>query len=95
MVTLRNFRQRLNTLTPDFMVLVILSHGKRDVKSGVELILDINGKGVSVSKIKNMIIDGHKCLSMVGKPKLFFIQACRGRFVQDPKGGTFNLANCI
>ena len=37
-----------------------------------------------------MFIDGHKCQSMIRKPKLFFIQACGGtkhqtqRFVRDP-----------
>ena len=81
--TLREFRQRLNSTCPDFMVLFVLSHGKRDAKTGHEYILDINKKCVSFTRIKNMFVDGHKCHSMVGKPKLFFIQACRGTMVQN------------
>ena len=78
MTALKRFRQRLTSILPDFMVLVILSHGKRDEKTGMEYILDIDLKGVPLGRIKNMFIDGHKCRCMIGKPKLFFIQACRG-----------------
>ena len=78
MTALKHFRRRLASKLPDFMVLVILSHGKRDIKTGREYIMDINWKGVALGSIKNMFIDGTKCKSMVGKPKLFFIQACRG-----------------
>ena len=34
---------------------------------------------VSMNKIKNMIVDGKQCPVMIGKPKLFFVQACRGK----------------
>ena len=84
MATLKNFRRRLSLADPDFMVLVILSHGNRDVKTGNECILDVNMKPVPFKKIKNMFVDGHKCRSMVGKPKFFFIQACRGTERQNP-----------
>ena len=56
----------------------------------MELLLDINGKGVPITKIKNMFIDGHKCLTMVGKPKLFFIQACRASPDQITKSNNFD-----
>ena len=85
MNALVEFRHRLKVTSPDFMVLVILSHGKRDSKTGMEYIMDINMKGIPFSKIRNMFIDGHKCPSMIGKPKLFFIQACRGIGKQDPE----------
>ena len=72
------FRSRLENSNPDFIVVVILSHGRRNPSSGADEIMDINMKGIPMSKIKNMFINGEKCPIMIGKPKLFFIQACRG-----------------
>ena len=72
------FRSRLEYSSPDFIVVVILSHGRRNPSSGSDEIMDINMKGIPMSKIKNMFINGEKCPIMIGKPKLFFIQACRG-----------------
>ena len=76
----QKFRLRLKSTSPDFMVVVILSHGKKD-----DYIMDINMNGVKLRKITNMFNDGHKCSSMIGKPKFFFVQACRGTETQDPQ----------
>ena len=56
MIALNNFRQRLDILSLDFMVAVILDHGKRDVKNGLELMLDINGNGVLFTEIKTCLL---------------------------------------
>ena len=96
--TLHEFRLKVDETMPDFMVVIILSHGKRNLKTGVEEIMDINMIGLPISKVKNMFIDGHKCPSMIGKPKLFFIQACRGQKQQVLRMARFrylNLRVCI
>ena len=81
--TLNQFRQKLERSRPDFMVIIIMSHGFRDKRTGSDCIMDVNKEGLSVTSIKNKFIDGHLCRSMIGKPKLFFIQACRGKFHQE------------
>ena len=63
---------------PDFMVVIVLSHGRINPKTGQDEIIDIKKKGLSFNKIKNVFIDGKNCPLMVGKPKLFYFQACRG-----------------
>ena len=51
-------------------VCIVLSHGDRDVIYGVD------GKTISLDKLKDALVDN--CPTLVGKPKLFFIQACQG-----------------
>ncbi|XP_037531026.1 caspase-3b [Nematolebias whitei] len=56
-------------------VCVLLSHGKEGVIYGTDGVVSID---TLIGYFK-----GYKCLSLVGKPKLFFIQACRGSAVDD------------
>ena len=78
------FRNNLKRTAPDYMVVVIMTHGKRDVMTGSEFVMGIDMKGIPLRKIMNMFIDGHQCSSMIGKPKFFFVQACRGNKRQVP-----------
>ena len=73
------FKEKIQHSLPDFIVVVILSHGKQNVTTGQDEILDIHSNGIPISKIRNKFIDGTKCPAMIGKPKIFFIQACRGK----------------
>jgi len=52
-------------------VLCILSHGHRSVVYGVD------GVDVSLEQLE-MQFDGEHCGQLVGRPKLFLIQACQG-----------------
>ena len=76
MEVLTDFLGKLEESKPQYMAVVILSHGCNS--GGIEFILDIKMNGVPLNTIKDMFIDRKTCPSMVGKPKLFFIQACRG-----------------
>ncbi|XP_041698838.2 caspase-8-like [Coregonus clupeaformis] len=55
----------------DAFVCCILSHGKKEGVCGTD------GMVVPINKISEPF-NGEKCMILVGKPKLFFIQACRG-----------------
>ncbi|KAG9468245.1 hypothetical protein GDO78_023155 [Eleutherodactylus coqui] len=55
----------------DSFVCFLLSHGDKGVVFGT------NGKEVSVKQLTNLF-NGRNCQSLVGKPKVFFIQACQG-----------------
>ncbi|XP_046568769.1 caspase-3-like isoform X2 [Haliotis rubra] len=54
----------------DCFVCVILSHGEEEKIYGTD-------GAVEVTKLLDPF-KGHRCGSLAGKPKLFFIQACRG-----------------
>ena len=53
----------------DFFVLCILSYGSAE---GI-----YDGECISIDFIRNRFL-GNECYSLHEKPKLFFIQACRG-----------------
>ena len=54
------------------VVVAILTHGG---EGGI--LYGVDGKGVKVEELANLFA-GKNCRSLAGKPKLFFIQACRG-----------------
>ncbi|GAA6214838.1 caspase-6 [Lates japonicus] len=60
----------------DCFVLVFLSHGENDH------VYTYDGK-ISIQEITAMF-KGNKCRSLVGKPKIFILQACRGDKHDDP-----------
>ncbi|XP_071107062.1 caspase-3-like [Haliotis cracherodii] len=82
--TVKTFRNRKSTQMVDLLdrasredhsdrdcfVCVILSHGEEDRIYGTD-------GPVEVTKLLDPF-KGHRCGSLAGKPKLFFIQACRG-----------------
>jgi len=55
----------------EFLVVFILSHGKEDK------IACIDGQNVLIEDILELFSD-EKCPQMVGKKKIFIVQACRG-----------------
>lgn len=55
----------------DCLLVCIMTHGKKDGK-----IFAADGEFLVQELWENFI--GDKCPSLIGKPKLFFIQACRG-----------------
>ncbi|ESO03869.1 hypothetical protein HELRODRAFT_111847 [Helobdella robusta] len=59
----------------DCFVLVLMSHG------GQEFIYGVDG----VINLKELLLplNGNKCKTLIGKPKLFFIQACRGTEIDE------------
>ena len=54
----------------DCFVCVILSHGEDGIVFGTD-------EAVEIKQLTDYF-KGDECLTLVGKPKLFFIQACRG-----------------
>lgn len=57
-------------------LLVFLSHGEGDLLSAYDEDLSI--------KAMTALFKGDKCPSLVGKPKIFIFQACRGKVYDDP-----------
>ncbi|XP_056606097.1 caspase-8-like [Triplophysa dalaica] len=64
------------TVNGDCFVCCILSHGSSDGVYGTD------GNIVSVDEIRDPF-NGSNCRNLAGKPKLFFIQACRGKKYQN------------
>lgn len=55
----------------DCVVCCVLTHGYEGGLFGVD------GERVSIKELLEQL-DGHHCLSLIQKPKLFFLQACQG-----------------
>jgi len=62
-------------------VMFLLSHGEDGH------VYALNGEKISIQKIMNYF-DGKQCPALLGKPKLFFVQACQG-------GNVFALNLCL
>ena len=67
---------RQNHSDNDCLLITIMTHGERDGK------IQASDETFLVQDLYFPFI-GHSCESLIGKPKLFFIQACRGSMV-DP-----------
>ena len=61
--------------TSDCLVICILSHGKR--LSNNDHIYGTDGKPIEAAHVFSLF-NGASCPSLVDKPKLFFLQCCRG-----------------
>ncbi|KAM8934109.1 caspase-8-like [Pelodytes ibericus] len=61
----------------DSFVCFILSHGELGIIYGTD------GETVPIKTLKDFL-NGQHCKSLVGKPKIFFIQACQGEVSQNP-----------
>ncbi|XP_002737985.3 caspase-3-like, partial [Saccoglossus kowalevskii] len=60
----------------DCLVIAILSHGDDGIVHGTD------GESVAIESLTEYF-HGDRCPSLVGKPKLFFIQSCRGHKSDD------------
>uniref|UniRef100_A0A8C6TYA8 Caspase-3 n=1 Tax=Neogobius melanostomus TaxID=47308 RepID=A0A8C6TYA8_9GOBI len=82
-LTVQKMREKLQSVAQEdhskraSFVCVILSHGDEGVIFGTD--------GSEKLDVLTRYFKGDKCKTLVGKPKLFFIQACRG---SDFDGGT-------
>ena len=63
----------------DSFVCCILTHGSMDPRTGQDTILGADGSYLTVKELKEYLIANN---SLNGKPKLFFIQACRGNYIK-------------
>ena len=59
----------------DAFVCCVLSHGAENVVSGVD------GEPLTINDIPSAF-NGEHCPALLGKPKVFFIQACQGHSLQ-------------
>ena len=79
MKCLKVFSKQLKKSQPHYCVVIILSHGRRNLMTGLEEIMGVDMEGVSIKDIKEIFMNGKKCPAMIGKLKLFLFQACRGK----------------
>jgi hypothetical protein len=86
---LEECRKESNTMWCEATVFCffIMSHGVADAVFGVD------GKLVKIEDLVT-IFDGNNCSKLVGKPKIFFIQACQGSKLIIVSCHCFIIASC-
>ena len=68
---LREFAARTEHATSDACIICLLSHGEEGYMFGTD------GKKIPLEEIF-LLFDNRHCPALLNKPKIFFIQACRG-----------------
>ncbi|XP_040581701.1 caspase-8 [Lepeophtheirus salmonis] len=71
------YSKKTNYESYDYFILFILAHGTC-IQGAVDVIYGVDGKPLNLNFIRDSFIKVNNCGSLVGKPKIFFIQACRG-----------------
>uniref|UniRef100_A0A0B7A953 Caspase family p20 domain-containing protein n=1 Tax=Arion vulgaris TaxID=1028688 RepID=A0A0B7A953_9EUPU len=87
---LRLARDEYDHSAADCFVCAILTHGSETLvereseKSGVrrDLLFGVDGKAIATSSVVQVFSD-ESCPRLIGKPRLFFVQACRGTKCDD------------
>ena len=67
----QHFADMFNEASYDSAVVVLMSHGDTGVILGTDLVK------VKLRDLEREL-EGDKCRGLNGKPKMFFVQACRG-----------------
>ena len=78
---MEDFQSELNSTNRheiDFCIVCIIGHGRVNPHTNLEEIIGVDGKGVTREALEETINNGNKCPTMLGKPKIFLINACRG-----------------
>ena len=87
-LVLKNFRDVVLAKTkPDYMVLIIMGHGRLNRKTKLDEIMGVmdgegNMEGLPSDYIVELFIQKRRCPCMANKLKLFIFQACRGNEFQ-------------
>ena len=68
---LREFAARTEHASSDACIICLLSHGEEGFMFGTD------GKKIPLEEIF-LLFDNRHCPALLNKPKIFFIQACRG-----------------
>ena len=66
----------------DSFVTCILSHGKQNIYTNKDEICGVDGKSFPVDDMIQAF-NGENCSSLIDKPKLFFLQCCRGIYTDN------------
>ncbi|XP_065346379.1 caspase-2-like [Cloeon dipterum] len=86
---IRNFAQSIDHYHADVCFMVIMAHGEQ-LKSSGNAISCSDGKSVPLTWIHSQF-SSMECKYLIGKPKVFFYQICRGSHSQDPQVDQYNL----